>query len=207
VAGSSEHWDEVYGAKGDRVSWFRPTLDRSLSIIDSFALEPGSTGIDVGAGASTLADDLLDRGFGHVTLVDLSQVALDKTRDRLGDRAADVDFIVGDITTVRLPESAYDLWHDRAVFHFLTEERARQAYIRQVLRSLRPGGRIIVATFGPDGPDQCSGLPTVRYDAAELHATFGETAFEKLGSQRETHQTPWGSAQEFVYCFCRCEAC
>ena len=201
------HWDEIYARKGDAVSWFRPTLDRSLAIIDRLGLPAGASAIDVGAGASTLIDDLLARGFGEVTVADLSAVALDGVRERLGPAAARARFVVGDITEVTLPADAYDLWHDRAVFHFLTDAAAREAYVRQVLHALRPGGHVIVATFGLEGPKQCSGLPVVRYDEQGLHATFGEAAFRKLGQERETHETPWGAQQEFVYCYCRCEAC
>lgn len=154
-----------------------------------------------------MVDDLLDRGFGAVTVADLSQVALDLVRARLGERARQVQVIVGDITQVQLPENAYDLWHDRAVFHFLTDPAARSAYVSQVLRALRPGGRIVIATFGPQGPERCSGLPVERYDERTLHSTFGEEAFTKIGHEREVHQTPWGTEQEFVYCYCRCEAC
>lgn len=202
---SPNHWDEVYAEKGDRTSWFQPTLARSLSIIDSLNLPAGSTAIDVGAGRSTLVDDLLGRGFSEVTVADLSEVALEATRARLGAAATRARFLVGDITKAALPEAAFDLWHDRAVFHFLTDESARAAYVRQVLRALKPGGHIIVATFGPDGPEQCSGLPVVRYDDETLHNTFGTEAFRKLGHQREAHTTPWGAAQEFTYCYCRLE--
>lgn len=204
---TSGHWDQVYERKGEHVSWFTPTLERSLAIIDRLPLAPGSTAIDVGAGASTLVDDLLARGFDHVAVADLSHVALDATRARLGAQAEKVSFVVGDITQVQLPADAYDLWHDRAVFHFLTDPAQRAAYVRQVLRALRPGGHIIVATFGLEGPEQCSGLPIVRYDDHALHSTFGERAFNKLGHEHETHQTPWGSEQEFVYCYCRCDGC
>lgn len=203
----AEHWDEVYASKGERVSWFRPSLDRSLKIIDGLALPTGATAIDVGAGTSTLVDDLLARGLARVTLVDLSAVALDTTRARLGPRAEQVELLVGDITELELPANAYDLWHDRAVFHFLTDPEARAAYVRQVLHALRPGGHVVIATFGEQGPEQCSGLPVVRYDEHSLHASFGVKAFRKLGHERELHETPWGSEQEFVYCYCRCEDC
>ena len=207
MASSKQHWDRVYRRKGDDVSWFQPTLARSLAIIDRLELPAGARAIDVGSGSSTLVDDLLARGFSEVTLVDLSEVALDATRTRLGERAERVNFVVGDITRAPLAKDAYDLWHDRAVFHFLTEPEARAAYVRQVLRALKPGGHVIVATFGREGPEQCSGLPVARYDERSLHAAFGERAFTKLGHERETHETPWGSEQEFVYCYCRCESC
>ena len=200
-------WDEIYESKGDRTSWFRPTLDRSLAIVDRLGLPPGGHAIDVGAGTSTLVDDLLGRGFAEVTVADLSQVALDSVRERLGDRAERVHFLAGDITKLSLPRSAYDLWHDRAVFHFLTDPAGREAYVRQVLHAVKPGGHVVVATFGPEGPEQCSGLPVVRYDGEALHATFGAKAFDQLGSERDVHETPWGTEQEFVYCYCRCDSC
>ena len=202
-----EHWDRIYAAKGERTSWYKPALERSLAIIDRLDLPPRPTAIDVGAGASTLADDLLARGFAEVTLVDLSSVALELVSARLAARAERARFVVGDVTRVELPEDAYDLWHDRAVFHFLTEPEAMAAYVSQVRRALRPGGFLVVATFGLEGPEQCSGLPVVRYDADTLHAAFGGEAFRRLGHERERHQTPWGTEQEFVYCYCRCEAC
>lgn len=204
---ASEHWDHVYETKGDRTSWFRPTLERSLAIIDGLALPAGSTAIDVGSGTSTLIDNLLERGFSSVTANDLSHVALEKIRERLGDNVDRAEFVLGDITKVELAANAYDLWHDRAVFHFLVDPEDRRAYIRQVLHALRPNGRIIIATFGPQGPEQCSGLDVVRYDERSLHAEFGTQAFEKLGHEHERHETPWGTEQEFVYCYCRCEAC
>ena len=202
----SSHWDRVYETKGDDVSWYRPTLHRSLAIIDGIGLPRGASVIDVGAGASTLVDDLVERGL-QVTVADLSAVALDATRTRLQERASEVRFLVGDITEIELPANSFDLWHDRAVFHFLTDPQVRAAYIRQVLRALRPGGHVVVATFGLQGPEQCSGLPVVRYDDQSLHAAFGEGVFRKLGHERETHETPWGTEQEFVYCYCRCEGC
>lgn len=203
----SDHWDRVYETKGDRTSWFRPTLQKSLEIIDGLGLPAGSRAIDVGSGTSTLLDSLLERGFSKVTANDLSSVALDKVRQRLGNNANQAAFVVGDITKVELPANAYDLWHDRAVFHFLVDPEDRRAYIRQVLHALRPDGRIIVATFGPEGPEQCSGLDVARYDQDSLHAAFGTTAFDKLGHERELHKTPWGTEQEFVYCYCRCKSC
>ncbi len=203
---NSDHWDRVYGTKGDGVSWYRPTLHRSLAIIDRLGLPSGASVIDVGSGSSTLADDLLERRL-QVTVADLSAVAIDATRVRLRERASEVRFLVGDITDVELPAKTFDLWHDRAVFHFLTEPAARAAYIRQVLRALRPGGYVVVATSGLRGPDRCSGLPVARYDDRSLHTALGVGAFRKLGHEYEVHKTPWGAEQEFVYCYCRCETC
>jgi SAM-dependent methyltransferase len=160
--------------------------------------------VDVGGGASTLVDDLLDRGYTNVTVLDLSATALDVARARLGDRAKAVRWLVGDATRAALPDASVDFWHDRAVFHFLREDEARARYVATARRALKPGARIVVATFGPNGPDKCSGLDVVRYDADGIHGAFG-AAFEKLSSAEETHTTPWGAAQHFVYCYCRRE--
>ncbi len=196
------HWQQVYRSKAaDAVSWYSPHLKRSLALVAGLAPESTSAIMDVGGGESTLVDDLLAKGYRDLSVLDISQVAIDVTRQRLGASAHQVEWIVGDITQLELPAARYDLWHDRAVFHFLTTDAQRQAYVRQVLRAVRTGGYVIVATFGPDGPMQCSGLDTVRYDAAGLHTVFGQH-FQLLDSSLETHQTPWGSAQQFLYCHC-----
>ena len=197
------HWESVYRRKpADGVSWYRPHLERSLAIIEAAALPKDASIVDVGGGASTLVDDLLDRGYTNVTVVDLSAHALEVARQRLGDRTALVRWIVGDATLLSLPEGSVDFWHDRAVFHFLQDDAAKRRYVDNAHRALRPGGTIVVATFGLDGPAQCSGLEVVRYDADGIHAAFGE-AFERLSSAEERHLTPWGSEQQFVYCYCR----
>ena len=198
-----EHWDRVYRTKrATEVSWYRAHLDTSLALIEQAAPDRTAAVIDVGGGESTLVDDLLARGYADVTLLDLSQAALEVTRERLGERGASVHWICGDATRVELPEARYDVWHDRAVFHFLTDAPARLAYVRQVARAVRPGGHVIVGTFGPEGPVQCSGLDVARYDAEGLHAEFGKR-FELLRHLEEVHQTPAGRAQQFVWCFCR----
>jgi SAM-dependent methyltransferase len=198
-----DHWNAVYQRKAaEQVSWFQPHLDTSLALIRALALPRSARIIDVGGGAATLVDDLLDDGFVAPTVLDISDRALETSRIRLGARAAAVHWIAGDITNVDLGEARYDLWHDRAVFHFLTDQAARRAYVRAAMSALAPGGHIIVATFGVHGPEQCSGLDVVRYDADGLHAEFGG-GFEKVRSLTETHHTPWGSEQEFVYCYCR----
>ena len=197
-----KHWDEVYGQKGaTNVSWYQPHLERSLELIrqSGVALDAGI--IDVGAGASTLVDDLLSEGFSNITVADLAQSALELSQQRLGARGEAVRWLCGDITLLDLPLRAFDLWHDRAVFHFLTEPADRAAYVRQVCRSVRQGGHVIVATFGPDGPEQCSGLPVVRYASEQLHDELG-AVFELVDHLEEGHQTPWGTLQEFVYCWC-----
>lgn len=200
---SREHWDAVYAGKGsDRVSWFRPHLDRSLAFLEAAKIDREAAIIDVGGGASTLVDDLLDRGYGNVTVLDLSETALEKARTRLGERASRVRWICADVTEVELPPAAFDFWHDRAVFHFLLEPLARARYVAAVRRSLKPGGHIVVATFGPHGPEKCSGLDVLRFTPDGLHAEFG-SSFARLASATETHVTPWGTEQEFVYCYCR----
>ncbi len=200
---AKHHWDEVYRRKGaEGVSWFQPRLQTSLDVIDRIGLPPTASIIDIGSGASTLVDDLLARGFRDVTLLDLSRQALDITQQRLGDRAASVTLIAADILAAGLPEARYDLWHDRAVFHFLTDADARRRYVAAAERSLKPGGHIIVATFGIDGPAQCSGLDVTRYDPTSLHHEFGG-GFQPIEHVEESHKTPWGTTQEFVYCYCR----
>jgi SAM-dependent methyltransferase len=161
--------------------------------------------IDVGGGESTLVDDLLEQGFQNLTVLDVSQAAIDVNRARLGERARRVHWIVADITRVELEPRVYDVWHDRAVFHFLTAQEQRTAYVRQVARSLRSGGYVIVSTFGPEGPTKCSGLDVVRYDANSLHDQFG-TRFRLVESSKEVHQTPFGTTQQFLYCYCRRES-
>lgn len=197
------HWEQVYETKSpDRVSWYTPHLERSLAFIDAAGLPPAAAIIDVGGGTATLVDDLLDRGFSNVTVLDLASTAIERAKARLGDRAGAVKWIVGDVTEVALPERSIDFWHDRAVFHFLRDKDARRRYVALVRRTVRPGGHVLVATFGPEGPERCSGLDVVRFDEDGIHAEFGG-GFRKVGSARETHTTPWGSDQQFVYCYCR----
>lgn len=203
---SREHWDKVYATKGPaEVSWFRPHLERSIAFLEAANVGLGASVIDVGGGASTFVDDLLDRGYGNVTVLDLSQQALDSARARLGERASRVRWICADVTMAPLEAAAYDFWHDRAVFHFLRDRLARERYVANVRRALKPGGHIVVATFGPHGPEKCSGLEVMRYSAEELHAEFG-SEFARLASATERHVTPWGTEQEFVYCYCRMSA-
>jgi len=204
--GGHEHWEAIYGAKGPQdVSWYRPHLDRSLKFIDQARLSPDAAIIDVGGGASTLVDDLLEKRYRNVTVLDLSEAAIAQARTRLGTRADRVTWIVGDITRVDLPEHRYDFWHDRAVFHFLVKDDDRERYVAKVQHALKPGGHIVVATFGPEGPERCSGLPVSRYSSEGIHNQFGDQ-FTKIGSDGEVHLTPWGSEQEFVYCYCRLQS-
>lgn len=198
-----EHWEQVYVTKStDTVSWFQEHAARSLEIIRATGVGRDAGIIDVGGGASTLADDLLAEGYSDLTVLDLSHAALDAARKRLGDKASQVRWIEADITSVELPPRRYDIWHDRAVFHFLTEPAQREAYVHTVFRSVKPGGHVIVATFAEDGPEQCSGLPVMRYRPDELHDQFG-AAFALVKHSKEAHHTPAGKVQQFVYCYCR----
>ena len=198
-----DHWDRVYETKQPtEVSWYRPHLETSLALIEQAAPDHASAIIDVGGGEATLVDDLLARGYSDVTVLDISATALDTTRSRQGAEGEKVQWICGDATEVLLPEKRYDVWHDRAVFHFLTEPAQRAAYVRQVARSVRIGGHVIVGTFGAEGPTRCSGLEVVRYDAEGLHDEFG-ARFELIRHLEEVHRTPMGREQQFVWCFCR----
>ena len=197
------HWETVYETKpSDSVSWFQPHAEKSIQIIESAGLGPHAALIDVGGGASTLVDDLIDKGYDQLSVLDLSAAALKVAQDRLGAKADKVKWLVGDITNIDLPANAYDIWHDRAVFHFLTEKADREAYVAQVMRSVRPNGLIIVATFAEDGPEKCSGLPVMRYSPEALHDEFGDE-FKLVGKEKETHHTPFGTDQRFIYCYCR----
>jgi SAM-dependent methyltransferase len=199
------HWENVYTTKAPEVvSWYRLHLEKSLEIVERVAPDRSVAIIDVGGGESTLVDDLLARGYQNVAVLDVSPTAIDVAKRRLGRAADSVQWIVADITSVELPSSAYDVWHDRAVFHFLTEKEQRAAYARQVARVVKPGGYVLVSTFGPEGPTKCSGLEVVRYDAESLHAEFG-VSFRLLESLKELHETPLGTTQQFLYCLCRVE--
>ena len=197
------HWENVYQTKTrEQVSWFREHLETSINLILGTGVAKTAAIIDVGGGNSTLADDLLDLGFLDVSVLDISGKAIDDSRKRLGPRAGKVAWIEADITTAELPPERFDVWHDRAVFHFLTDVNDRRRYVETVRRSLKPDGHIIVASFGLEGPQKCSGLDVVRYSPATMHDQFGST-FVLLDHVEETHHTPFGTTQEFVYCYCR----
>jgi len=203
---SKEHWEQVYTTKPENgVSWFQEHAHQSVELIARADASKEARIIDVGGGASPLVDDLLANGYQHVSVLDLSEAALAASRARLGERASSVSWLPGDITKVKLARHAYDVWHDRAVFHFLTTREEREAYVNAVLRAVRPGGHVIVATFAEDGPEKCSGLPVMRYSADGLHAEFG-TPFALLKQEREEHHTPFGTVQKFIYCLCRKES-
>jgi len=196
------HWENVYQTKAaDTVSWFQEHAERSLALIQSISTDKSTNIIDVGGGASTLVDDLLNDGYENLVVLDLSAQALAVAGKRLGIKGKYVKWINGDICTVDLSERAYDIWHDRAVFHFLTDPADRRAYVSQVMKAVKPGGHVIVATFGPDGPDKCSGLPVKRYSPDGLHGEFGPS-FELIEHAQEAHKTPMGNIQHFIYCHC-----
>lgn len=202
---SQGHWEKIYKEKTpDAVSWYRPHLETSLDLIEKLAPERSDAIIDVGGGEATLVDDLVAHGYQDITVLDISQTAIDANRKRLATLSNRVKWLVGDITRTELKPAAYDIWHDRAVFHFLTASPDRGAYVRQVAHSVKQGGHVIVSTFGPDGPTKCSGLNVVRYDSKSLHSEFG-VHFRLLGSSKELHQTPFGTTQQFLYCYCRVE--
>lgn len=198
-----EHWENVYQTKNvDQVSWYRDHLENSLQMILNTKVGKEAAIIDVGGGSSTLVDDLLDEKFVDVSVLDISANSLENSRRRLGRRENLVEWIEADITKVSFPKNHFDIWHDRAVFHFLTDENDRQKYVELVKKSLKVGGHIIVASFGLNGPKKCSGLDVVQYSPDSMHDEFGKS-FKLVDSLSEVHQTPFETTQEFIYCYCR----
>ncbi len=193
------HWQEVYATKSEaELSWYESSPALSLRIIDALHLPKSAAIADVGAGASHLVDALLERGFAHLTVVDLAQEALDTAGARLGKQAARVNWVASDIVRWKPAPASLDVWHDRAAFHFLTEPKERIAYCTSLGRALKPGGHAIIAGFAPDGPERCSGMKVMRHDAADLLRLLGPD-FSLCRSERHTHHTPWHSAQQFQY--------
>ncbi len=200
---TADHWNTVYETKPlDGVSWYRPHLDRSLAIIESLAIAPDAAILDVGAGASTLAEDLLDRGYRNITLLDISERALARARERAGERASLIRWLVADVRDAALGAASVRLWHDRAVLHFLARAEDRAAYATLARNAVEPGGYALIAGFAPDGPSRCSNIDVVRASPEEIAATLGR-GFALERSERETHRTPWGAEQAFCYALCR----
>ena len=198
-AGRKSHWETVYTTKAENeVSWFQEDPAPSLELIDLARPTPESAIVDIGGGASRLVDSLLARGFRQVTVLDISQAALEAAKARLGERAGRVQWVVADVTQWT-PAQSFDIWHDRAAFHFLTDVANRSAYVARMKQAVMPGGHVIIATFAIDGPEKCSGLPVNRYDAASLARELGE-GFELLDSRQHDHSTPWDSTQRFQFC-------
>ncbi len=202
---TQEHWERIYATKApEQVSWYSPHLNASLELIERTSVSPTAAIIDVGGGESTLVDDLLARGYENISVLDISQSAIDANKKRLGKEAERIHWLAADITTVELQPSKFDVWHDRAVFHFLTAPSDRVAYVRQVAHAVKRGGHVIIGTFGPEGPTRCSGLEVVRYDAESLHREFGRH-FRLLETSKQLHHTPFRTIQQFLYCHFRFE--
>ena len=198
-----KHWDKVYSKNPtDKLGWYKPHLETSLKWIKELSLAKNARIIDVGGGASTLVDDLLDEGYSSITVLDLSKKALVLDRDRLGKRAKLVSWIEGDITLFDLPTHYYELWHDRAVFHFLTEPEQQRRYRDNLLRALNPTGHLIIATFAPEAPPECSDLSVQRYSVEQLKHTIGQD-FLLQQHHKELHVTPGGVEQMYLYCHFR----
>lgn len=196
--GTKEHWETVYQTKDHtKVGWYQPSSDSSLELIEKIGLSKEASVIDIGAGASTFVDGLIERGYKNITLLDLSNEALTIIKERLGDKAAIPNYFVADITTVSLPQR-YDLWHDRAAFHFLLDEREQQSYIRTMRDSLTPQGYAIIGTFAVDGPESCSALSVKQYNRSEMEAVLdGQMAI--IEAVESIHITPGGSEQKFSF--------
>jgi len=203
VMANKDHWEKVYDTKApDAVSWFAPHLETSLNLIHQATTQKAAAIIDIGGGEATLVDDLIAEGYTDLSVLDISQKAIDVARNRIGQQAEKVHWYCADITQATLPQNYFDVWHDRAVFHFLIDQADRDKYVHQVMRSVKHGGYVIMSTFGPEGPLKCSGLDVVRYDSDHLHGQFG-SQFQLINSSTEIHQTPMGTTQQFLYCFCK----
>ena len=199
----ARHWQTVYETKApDEVSWFQREPRLSQALIARVAPSLDARIVDVGGGASTLVDALVAAGYLNVTVLDLASAALNQARKRLGPDASRVTWSVSDVLDATFFPASIDVWHDRAVFHFLTRAEDRARYVSQVQRAVRPGGHVLVATFAEDGPSRCSGLDVARYSPTQLHSVFG-AGFVLEASVRENHTTPSGNQQAFTYCLCR----
>jgi SAM-dependent methyltransferase len=195
-----DHWQQVYSTRQtDNLGWYKPHLTTSMSWIKALNLAPEDPVIDVGGGVSTLVDDLLELDYQSVSVLDISDHAISAARQRLAKKAAMVTWLVGDITSIDLPTNYYKLWHDRAVFHFLTEQEQQQKYRHNLLKSLKPGGYLVIGTFAPEAPAICSGLPVQRYSPEQLVKALGEE-LELMRHHKELHITPGGVEQMYIYC-------
>lgn len=205
MSGTRSHWEKVYTTKAETaVSWYQPHSLRSLELISGAATDPAAAIVDIGGGASRLVDDLLARGYTDLTILDLSEAALAKSRLRLGRDAGKVAWVVADIIAWHPPRT-YDVWHDRAVFHFLTGMETQAAYLAALRVGTAVGSTVIMATFALDGPESCSGLPVQRYSPETLASRLGP-AFSLTQRAEESHETPWGSRQKFCYAAFRRES-
>lgn len=197
---AKQHWNDIYVKNtSSEISWFQQHAKLSLQLITSTNIDASASIIDVGGGMSPLACDLVEQGFTNISIMDLSNAALKRSQAHLGKNALKINWIEANILEYDLPSYAYDIWHDRAVFHFLTTKNQRDVYIKKVSSALKPGGHIVIATFAEDGPKQCSGLPVMRYNVEQLQQQFGES-FRLMQNLQESHITPDGIEQKFIYC-------
>ena len=195
-----DHWEQVYSTRlAEKLGWYKPHLETSMNWIAELGLDKSARIIDVGCGASTLVDDLLDAGFESIAVLDISDSALAVSKKRLGRQADMVMWLSGDVTSTTLPPDYFELWHDRAVLHFLTEPDQQAQYRDSLLKSLRPGGHAIVGAFSSEAPPKCSGLPVRRYEPDQLAELLGSD-FEPVRHHKELHVTPGGVEQMYVYC-------
>ena len=201
--GTRDHWEQVYAARtADRLGWYTPHLRIPVGWVRKLGLPADAAIIDVGGGASTFADDLLDAGYQDITVLDISGKALSRAQERLGERSGLINWLRADLAEARLPVAQYALWHDRAVFHFLIEAEDRDAYRRILSEALQPNGHLIIATFAPEAPPRCSGLPVCRYSKNQLVDEFGP-AFTLVSAVEELHVTPGGVEQMYQFCLFR----
>jgi len=197
-----KHWENVYTQKQPtEVSWYQTNPGKSLELIALTGVDRSGQIIDIGGGASVLVDQLLDQVHEHLTVLDISAKAIEYAKERLGDRAEKVNWIVSDITEFK-PSVVYDLWHDRAVFHFLTDTGDRRKYVDVMSKALHAGSHVIISAFSLEGPAKCSGLDVERYDADKMAREFGDS-FELVKALDEAHITPWKAEQKFIYCYFR----
>lgn len=195
-----DHWEQVYSTRmAEKLGWYKPRLETSLAWIEELGLDRDAPIIDIGGGASTLVDDLVDEGFESIAVLDIAESALTASKKRLGRQSELVMWLNGDVTTYPLPQNRFELWHDRAALHFLIEPADQQAYRDNLLNTLRPGGHLIIGVFSPAAPPKCSGLPVQRYDHEQLSNLLGD-AFEIVRHHEEMHTTPAGVEQTYLYC-------
>lgn len=198
-----EHWEHIYQTqRPEQLSWFQAEARLSQQLIEQITPDRSTRIVDIGAGASTLVDGLVAAGYRDLTVLDISPAALTLAQERLGLASTTVTWLTGDVLSTAFVPSSVDVWHDRAVFHFLTDPNDQSRYVAQVRSAVRPGGYVLVATFAEDGPVRCSGLDVARYSPTALHQQFGD-AFALVESHREIHTTPAGAQQAFTYCLCR----
>jgi SAM-dependent methyltransferase len=195
-----DHWEQVYATRmAEKLGWYKPRLDTSLAWIEEIGLDKSASIIDIGGGASTFVDDLVDAGYESITVFDISQSALDFAKKRLGQQSELVMWLVGDITSYALPPNRFDLWHDRAFFHFLTAEDQQEDYRANLINALKPGGHLLISVFAPEAPPKCSGLPVQRYDTDQLVTILG-SELKLIRQHKEMHVTPGGVEQMYLYC-------